>query len=326
MFLPKDYQYRIIQYSHTLKNKSVINAVRLLITSVIISILIFIVSCEKESFGVFHIEISDGTVITEDDILYYDSSTCILFLNEKIYLSYREPESGRSFRNEFSVFVDGDKIYSGLIYPEEILSCAGPPRTYIIQRDEGVLDRSVMEIAFEGDPPDQRNDPRIIDALNNDGLLNSGISFTLDNVEVLGRFTDDTVCCTITLLNHDYINYYVLDPQRMGEDYYNYYNGGLVLIRHESGYRPDCCGIYQSEYGTITEEDLTVLEAKKSLTFTFCSDDYFIGFDGIYKGILTLRYRSSHLDLNQPNGRIWIGRVSSSIDNINIELMKPITK
>ena len=88
-----------------------------------------------------------------------------------------------------------------------------------------------MEIAFAGESPDLRNDPRIIDALESDGLLRSGISFTIDQVEVLGRFTDDTVCCT------------------------------------------------------TTEEDFTRLGAKESLTFT-------------------LKCRSAHLDLNQPDGRI----------------------
>ena len=158
-------------------------------TFVIIGILFPGISCEKESSGVFHMKISDGTGITEDDIMFYDSSTCILFLEEKIYLSYQEPDSGRLFRNEFSVFVDDKEIYSGLIFPEEIITCAGPPRTYIIQRDKDVLDRSVMEIAFAGESPDLRNDPRIIDALESDGLLRSGISFTIDQVEVLGRFT-----------------------------------------------------------------------------------------------------------------------------------------
>lgn len=266
-------------------------------------------------------EISDGTVITEDDILYYDSSTCIIFLKEDILLSYMEPESGRLFQNEFTVFVDGDTIYTGLIFPEEILSCAAPPRTYIIQREEGVLPRSVLEISYAGFSPDLRNDPRILSALNDNGLLYSGISLTIESAKVFGRFTDDTVCCTITLHNHDPINYYVLDPQKMGEAYYNYYHGGLVLIMHESGYMPDCCGIYQSEYGTITEEDFSILASGSSVTFTFCSVDYFIGFDGIYKGIFTLRYRSSHLDLDQPDGRLWVGSVSSGIDNIAVELM-----
>ncbi|MEN8202832.1 MAG: hypothetical protein ABFS28_09575 [Bacteroidota bacterium] len=290
-------------------------------------ILTFLVSCETEQSGAFRIEISDGTSITEDDILYYDSSTCMLFLKDDLFLSYREPESGHRFSNSFTVFVDRDTIYQGVIYPEELITCAGPQMPFVIYRDEGIRDKSILEIrhtgwaANTGWTADMRNDPRIVSALSDNRLLYSGIGLTVDHVEVLGKYTDDTVCCTITLHNPDPINYYVLDPQKMGEDYFNYYNGGLLLTLHNSEYTCDCCGIYQPEYGKITLEDFSILESGASLTFTFCSDDYFIGFDGTFKGIFTIKYESSHLDLKQHDGRIWAGRVSAGYDNIIIDLL-----
>jgi hypothetical protein len=299
--------------------------IRYILELVFIIILILLISCESKDQmiknSVFYIEISDGTTITEDDILYYDSTSCILFLKDEIYFSYKESESGNRLKNEFTVFVNGDVIYQGVMYPDDYSTMsAAPPMPFYIYRDEYDLDRSVMEIRYSGLSKDLRNDHRIINALKNRGLLSSGISFTIDSVAVFGLYYIDSVTCVITIHNHDPINYYILDPQKMGEAYYNLYNRGLVFTRHVTGYESDFDGIYHSEYGTITEEDFSLLEGNSSLTFKFSSNDYFIAFSGIYKCSFTLRFRSSRLDLNQPNGRIWIGSVSSGIDNIVIEI------
>ncbi len=286
--------------------------------------LISLFSCESEinedDKSGFYIEISDGTIITEDDLLYYDSSSCILFLKDLIYLSYKESESGNLLENWFTVFVNGDTIYQGAIYPYDYMTSAGPPLPFIIYRDIHDLDRSVLEIRFAGFSNDLRNDSRIINALKNSGLLFSGITFTIDSVEVFDFFPYDSVRCVISVYNPDPINYYILDPQKMGETYYSLYNGGLVFTRHETGYETGFEGIYHSEYGTITEEDFSLLKANSSLSFAFSSTTYFISFSGIYKCTFNLRYRGSNIDLNQPDGRIWIGNVSSSIDNIVIEI------
>ena len=283
-----------------------------------------LLSCESENNKIdksgFFIEISDGTIITEDDILYYDSSSCILFLKDNMYLSYRESESGNLLQNLFTVFVNSDTIYQGVIYPYDYMISAGSPLPFFIYRDEYDLDRSVMEIRYTGYSSDLRNDPRIINALKNSGLLCSGISFKIDSVEVFDLFPYDSVYCVITIHNLDPINYYILDPKKMGEAYYSLYNRGLVFTRHETGYVSDFEGIYHSEYGKITEEDFSLLEGNNSLTFSFGSNGYFIAFSGIYQCSFSLRYRGSYLDLNQPGGRIWIGNVSSSIDNIIIEI------
>jgi len=86
--------------------------------------LIHMVSCESENDTIeksgFNIEISDGTIITEDDILYYDSTSCIFFLKNPLYISYKESESGNLLENWFTVLVNGDTIYKGLIYPYEV--------------------------------------------------------------------------------------------------------------------------------------------------------------------------------------------------------------
>ena len=137
--------------------------------------LVLLISCESENNAFdksgFYLEISDDTIITEDDILYYDSSSCILFLKDDIYFSYKESESGNILKNEFTVFVNRDIIYQGVIYPYDYMTIAGPSMPFFIYRDEQDLDRSVMEIRFAGYSSDLRNDPRIINALKNSGLF-----------------------------------------------------------------------------------------------------------------------------------------------------------
>lgn len=286
--------------------------------------LLHLVSCESEDHTIdksgFYIEISDGTVISEEDILYYDSTSYTFFLKDPIYLSYKESDSGNLLENWFSVFVNGDTIYRGLIYPYEYITSAGPPLPYVIDRDIYELDRSVLEIKHVGFSSDRRNDSRIISALNKIGLLHSGIKFEINSVEVFGLYYGDSVACEITIHNPDPINYYILDPQKMGEAYYNFYNGGIEFVIYPTGSVFGFNGIYYSEYGRLDVDDFSLIEAGGSRTFTFGSKGYFITFDGIYICNFNLRYRSSSLDLNQPNGRIWIGEVSSSIDNIVVKI------
>ena len=119
----------------------------------------------------------------------------------------------------FTVFVNDEIIYNGIIYPYDYNSAAPPPLPYVINRDISTLDRSILEIGpsgFHGEN-DPRNDPRIINALNKSGLLVKGISFTINKVELYGNHYIDSISCDITIHNPDEINYYVLDSQKMGK-------------------------------------------------------------------------------------------------------------
>lgn len=285
--------------------------------------LLLLISCEPENDtdtkSGFYIEISDGTIITEDDILYYDSTSYIFILKEPLYFSYKESESGDLLENLFTVFVDGDTIYKGLIYPYDYNSCMVPPLQYVIYRDIHKYDRNVLEIKCWGFSDDHRNDSRIISALLKNRLLYRGIELKINSVEVFGLYYGDSVSCEITIHNPDPINYYILDPQKMGESYYNYYNGGIDFIINTTGSIFSFSGIYHSEYGRVNLDDFSLIEANDSRTFTFGSKDYFITFDGVYKCNFSLSHISSSLALRQPNGLIWIGKVSSSIDNIIVK-------
>lgn len=105
----------------------------------------------------------------------------------------------------------------------------------------------------------------------------------------------------------------------MEEAYYNFYNGGIEFVKYPTGSVFDFDGIYHSEYGSIDINDFSLIEAGGSRTFAFGSKGYFITFEGLYKCNFSLRYRNSSIPIKQPNGRIWTGKVSSSIDNIVVK-------
>ena len=51
--------------------------------------ILLMISCSSDEYIEFIIEISDDNNITENDIEFYDSSTCILFLKEPIKLQLK---------------------------------------------------------------------------------------------------------------------------------------------------------------------------------------------------------------------------------------------
>ena len=287
---------------------------------------LFFNSCDSDEDTIsinsgFSIEFSDGTIIYEKDIFFYDSSTCILFLKDDIYFSYRENESGHILTNEFTVFVDDDTIYQGIMYPYDYAMAAGPSMPFYIYRDINNFDNSILQIQFLGYSNDFRNDPRIIMALEKSNLLNHGISFTIDSVNVIPNDNFSyKVSCVITIKNHDLINYYVLDPKKMGESYFSYYNGGLIFYNKETDYSYYLEGIYHSEWGSITIDDFSILKGGSEITYAFSSTDYRQIYSGLYKCSFSLKYKGSNFNLDRGDSRIWIGEVYSSVDNIVVEL------
>jgi len=286
---------------------------------------VIIYSCEKSDESIlyqgFRIEISDGTLIKESDILFYDSSSCTLYLKNDIYISYIERENTNIMFEIFTVFVNSDTIYQGIIYPRDYDMSSLPPKPYIIYRDR--YDRSLMKINFiKFYSIDRRYDPRIINSLQHTGLLRSGISLTIDSVSVDVGFPLQRAFARITLVNHDLQNYYILDPQKMGEEYYSVYNRGLVFTFQGSKYVSDFNGIYSSEYGTIDIDDFSILKAGSTLSLSFSSSKYFIGFEGMYDCQFTVRYNNSMMiPLQQPDGRIWVGSETAMIQNIPVKWM-----
>jgi len=284
------------------------------ISELIISL--FLISCDPESNtnrsdSEFKVEFSDSTLITEDNLLFYDSSTYLLFLKRDF--EFNQSMSG------FNVFVDNDTIYQGIIYP--CVLSAPPPSPYYIL-DCFIYGYDIIEIGCYGESNDLRNDQRIISALKNSNLLLNGITCRIDSIKV-NSFSDySEVTCTIIIKNNDTINYYILDPQKMGELEFNYFTGGISFQNIETRERWFLRWSVPADWDNITINDFSVLEGNSELTYTFKSSDYHKIGKGIYKAQFRFcgtEHETPEFDLNQENGRIWVGDAAAVMDSILVE-------
>ncbi len=287
---------------------------------VLISGLIFglyLISCESENDtnlndSEFKVEFTDSTLITENDLLYYDSSTHLLFLKREFDLN--QSISG------FNVLVDNNKIYKGIIY-----SChlSNPPPSPFFITDCFLYGNDIVEIGYYQGSKDLRNDPRIINALKNSNLLHNGLSCQIDSIIVNSFENYSEVTCTITIRNNDNINYYILDPEKMGELDFNYFTGGLYIQNIDTRVSWSLrWSISNPDWDNLTINDFSVLSGESEVTYTFKSSDYYKIDKGIYKARFRFcgtKHETSKFNLNQDNGRIWVGDVESNIDSILVE-------
>jgi len=170
-----------------------------IITLGLLSVL-FLSSCENENAlnlnDGFKIEFNDGKIITGKEILFYDSSTHLIYLKNALELNQNI--------SNFNVLIDKDTIYHGIIYSCNLSSM--PPSPYFIT-DCFQYGNDILEVGHYGESNDLRNDPRIIDAFGNSNLLRNGISCKIDNVEIQSFENHSQVICTITIQNNDNFNY-----------------------------------------------------------------------------------------------------------------------
>ena len=260
----------------------------------------------------FRILFSDSTEIVEDDILYYDSTAHFLYLKEDLYL---DPSV-----LGFSVLVNHDTIYTGIIY-----SChkSNPPPEPFLITDCFHYGPDILELDYYPLSSDLRNDPRIINALKEDDLLRNGIKCSIDSVKVKSFEDYSEAICHITVTNHDLADYYILDPGKMGDLDFTCYTGGIYFqnmdTKAPSTYRWSVSNPY---YGEVTMNDFSLLSGDSKVSFTFkCSDYHKMG-PGYYYATLKfcgLEYYLDQYDLVQDSGRIWVGRSIATIDSIRVE-------
>jgi len=277
---------------------------------------LFLASCAKENAlklnDEFKIEFNDGKIITEKNILFYDSSTHLIFLKSDLELSQNS--------TDFKVSVAGDTIYHGIIYSCSLSSM--PPSPYYIV-DCFQYGNDILEVGYYGESNDLRNDPRITDAFENSNLLRDGISCKIDNVEIQSFENHSQVICTITIQNNDNINYYILDPEKMGDLDFNYFTGGLLLQNMDTNLTYSLIWSVQSgTWSNINLDDLSLLTKGSKVTYTFQSSDYYKMEPGKYSARFRF-YGTGHctpnINLNQKNGRVWVGQMLANSNNIMIE-------
>jgi len=161
------------------------------------------------------------------------------------------------------------------------------------------------------------------DAFDKSNLLRNGISCKIDKVEILSFENHSQVTCTITIQNNDNIDYYILDPKKMGDLDFNYFTGGLTLQNMDTKLtHPLRWPVQSGTWSNITMDDLSLLEKGSKTTYTFKSSDYY----KMELGKYSARFRfcgtehcTPNFNLNQNNGRVWVGQMMSNTENIEVD-------
>jgi hypothetical protein len=269
------------------------------------------VSCDSYFFnqGRFYIEFSDGSLITESDIEFYDTSSHHLFLKYPINIG--------DDATSFDVKVGSDKIYHGVVFPSYVSSM--PSETVFIS-DIDLNDNKIIHLASFTRMDDHRNDQKIINALTRSNKIHYGLECTINKIEVSTLGDHSAVNCTITIKNNDNFSYCIIDPVKMGILDFNYYTGGLFFNNIEtkvssflrwSSSNPD--------YNNLTIDDFSILAGGQEVKYSFYSDDYYKMESGIYNATFRFcGYRDyfEDADLVKPAGRIWVGSLYSTFSGI----------
>ncbi len=299
---------------------------KLLIIGLVLCLALF--SCEKEpeSYNELLITLSNGIKLNQDDIVFYDSADCIFLLKDTIsFKYYSNTNTGPEYVN-YSISLDRDTIYKGIVFMAESNLLPSSPTYIASYEDNGSFNRNIIDVKYRNPMPnpgdfDPRNDHRIISFLKKNGILRNGITVTLDSVR-LSPENDSSLITTITIVNHDNINYYLPDPKKMGSRQFNFSLGGLSLIGNGTSYHP--YNRYAERNWYYHEmDDLSILEANSEVTFTYTTL-YFEPFEkGMYKGNYRFgalrEFTHFELPLEQNDGWVWAGDKFFRFNNLLVE-------
>lgn len=258
------------------------------------------------------IEFSDGILLTENDIEFYDSSTNTYYLKSDLL--------SETPITDFKVNVNNDSILGGAFHSCALSSM--PPTPYYIS-DCFFSGRDILTIDYYGNDENLLNDSKIINSLKENNLFRKGLSCQIDSIIVIESENQTDVISTITLSNHDDISYYIPDLNKMGEQYYTDYTGGLYFSNINTGlssFIKDSNSNRQRD--DIKIGDLAILKPNSSVTYTYKSRNYYAIPKGEYKvrvRFMGIIYTANDFELNQDNGRIWVGEIYGYKDGIKIK-------
>lgn len=278
--------------------------------------IVIVASCKKENLDSnnvkpspdledgFAVVINDSAVYNYTQIDFYDASAHLVYLKDGNTFSFSDNGS-------FKVFANTEEIYSGILLPG--FSSLRPAGAFI----EGYFGNYIIPISYNQSvaTTDLREDPKIIEALQKHNQYLKGLSCKIDTI-IFASNTSATF--TLTLTNNDDVNYYYLDPQKMGTNLFHYFTNGLYTFDASiTAYRYlfNRANVEQPKpnYNSWDKTWLSLLAGKASTKITIS----YANFDPIAKGTYTmsfffpgLSHQVEKKDLQQTNGRIWLGHLN----------------
>jgi len=266
-----------------------------------ILILLIISSCEKNDRDVFF-KIGNDLEYKLSDIELYDTSTHI------IYFKTEHDEFKNLDQGSFTFLDNGDPIYSGSLWPG--YSSLGPTSPFIMTPP--MYGNYALRIgSWSFDKPDIRNDSRIIQLLNQNNLLHSGLGISVCSVEII----ETQLIFRFTISNQDQSDLFIIDLNKIGPNLFHYFTNGLYIydlannevfsstIQHQvpdpwNGWEMD----WLSELKSGNSKEFTI---NYPLNNPLATGEYNARFEFPGLGHQVLKDQ-----LYQDNTRIWLGDVS----------------
>lgn len=264
----------------------------------------------KELTDGFCLALRDTIVLTHLDFDYYDYSAQMVYMKD--HMSFEKDIQGNG--GDFKVYANKEVIYSGQTYP---LFLSSLPRFPVIIETwpsfyaDYLIPIEYYPLAdnFGNVLPDPRNDERIVNALKKYNQFLTGVSGEIKSV-IYSSPNDVTI--ELLLQNHDTINYWYLDPDKMGIKVFNYMTNGLYLRELSSNkYYTHKVGS-TSPASNITWKDwVSLIRTNESKEVTIHYESFDIVPSGNYKA--TFEYpglsKVEKKDLNFGEGRVWMGKL-----------------
>lgn len=273
-------------------------------------VVMVVTACEKNpgvSDGDTFLKINNNIEYKFSDFDLYDSSTHILYF--RTYHPEIKSESTASFT--FSAF--GEDIYQGQFLPG--YSSSMPVGPFIYSFPFFYQNFALRIERWETGTPDPRNDARIIAALKEQSLLQSGLTAEISSVEITGM----QMTFKFTVTNNDETDLLILDPVKTGTSLFHYFTNGLYLRDSENNevFSPGIEPERPDPWDSWDISWLSVLKSGESRQFTINYTMVTPIPPGTYKALFEfpgLSFQVSHEQLYQGGNRIWLGDVQATAE------------
>lgn len=289
-------------------------------------IAILFVGCEKNEID-FYKELPDGfcivanekVVLNHNDIEYYDYSTHLIYMKEnKSFVADIESIGA------FTVFADRMQIYKGQTVPgySSFLPSGPVIATHPSFYGDNIISIGFIQIldSLGNVLPDPREDERIVEALKKYNQFHAGLSCEIKTVQYLAS---NNVKVELILKNNDSLNYYYLDPNKMGENLFHYFTNGLSIrdFNNHKSYTHKIETVQPEPWNSWKKDWLSIINGNESKTITITYNNFEEVVPGRYKATFEypgLSYQVDKKDILQDNGQIWLGKLNM-IKEITIE-------